>query len=266
MQYKITFDMGNKLELVSAIKKNVLPLMSQAVKAVAQQTAINWQQAVHEAKLWSGEKDKYANSITWQMTSDWSAVISTDYEHAQDIESGRPARDLKKMLDYSLKVRQSKTGSRYLYIPFRHNTPSSGAHALSMPTQVYNLAKTLTASMIVGMGSRKSGTGAMDVKTKGHLMVPQAQYSWGERLPAGLTGKMKPHHKTDIYAGMVRFNTSTSKAKSSAYITFRTMSDKSQGWIVPAQSGQWILKKVVEDMQPKAQLAFKMAIHKTMTS
>ena len=265
MQYKISFDMGNKFELISAIKKNVLPLMSQAVKAVAQQTAINWQQAVHESKLWSGEKDKYANSITWKMTSDWTAEISSDYQYAQDIESGRPARDLKKMLDYSLKVRQSKSGSRYLYIPFRHNTPSSSS-SLAMPTQIYELAKTLTSSMVIGMGSRKSGTGAMNPKTKGHLMVPQAQYKWGDRLPAGLSGKMKPHHKTDIYAGMVKFNTSTSKAKSSAYLTFRTMSEKSQGWIVPAQSGQWILKKVVEDMQPKAQLAFKMAIHQTMTS
>lgn len=260
--YKINFDLGSKLDLVTAINKQVFPLLNQAVKAVAAQTAANWQKAVYGAKLWQGEKDKYASSITWSMTNEWSAMVESDYEYAQDIETGRPARDLKKMLSYSLKVRQSKAGNRYLYIPFRHNTPGSSN---PMPTSVYALAKELTPSSVTGMGTRRSGTGASDVKTKKFLTVPQAKYNWGSRLPAGLTQKAKPHHATDLHAGMVRFDTSTpGGSKSSAFMTFRTMSEKSQGWIVPAQPGQYLVKKVVEEMQPKAVLAFKMAIQSTL--
>lgn len=263
LNYKITFALGNKLDLATAINKQVMPLLHQAVKAVAQQTAINWQKAVYGAKLWQGEKDKYAASITWSMTGDWSAVVETDYEQASQIETGRPARDLKKMLNYSLKVRQSKKGTRYLYIPFRHNTPGSNN---PMPDSVYALAKELTPSKVVGSGTRLSGTGAMDVKTKKFLTVPQAKYSWGGRLPAGMTQKAKPHHATDLHAGMVRFDTSTPNgAKSSAFLTFRTMSEKSTGWIVPAQPGQYLVKQVVEEMQPKATLAFKMAIQATLS-
>lgn len=263
LSYNITFDLGSKLDLVTAINKQVFPLLSQAVKAVAQQTAINWQKGVYEAKLWQGEKDAYASSITWSMTGDWSAVIESNYQHAEEIETGRPARDLKKMLSTSLKVRQSKNGTRFLYIPFRHNTPSASK---GMPEDIYAQAKSLAASAVVGMGKRVSGTGAMDIKTKKFLTVPQAKYHWGGRLPEGLAQKMKPHHKTDIYAGMVRFNTSAGGAKSSAYLTFRTMSEKSAGWIIPAQAGQYIVKKVVQEMQPKATMVFKMAIQSTLAA
>lgn len=263
LTYNISFDLGSKLDLVTAINKQVFPLLNQAVKAVAQQTAINWQQAVYGAKLWQGEKDAYASSITWSMTGDWSAVVETDYKYAEEIETGRPSRDLKRMLNTSLKVRQSKNGTRYLYIPFRHNNPSASK---GMPEHIYAQAKNLAASTIIGMGKRKSGLDAMDVKTKSYLTVPQAKYNWGERLPSGLAQKMKPHHKTDIYAGMVRFDTTTpnSSKKSSAYLTFRTMSEKSSGWIIPAQEGQYLVRKVVSEMQPKATLAFKMAIQATL--
>ena len=280
LNYKITFSLGNKLDLVTAINKQVMPLLHQAVKAVAQQTAINWQKAVYGAKLWQGEKDKYAASINWSMTGDWSAVVETDYDLASQIETGRPARDLKAMLDTSMKVRRSKGGSRFLIIPFRHNTPGSGSSA--MPTHIYDLAKSMAPSSVTGRNNRVSGQVSGNLKQRWEAvaasrnkrgagtgptkyLVNQSTYDWGGRLPAGLSQKVKPEHKTDIHAGMVRMDTSTpGGAKSSAYLTFRVMSDKSQGWIVPAQPGQYLAKQVADEMQPKATLAFKMAIQATL--
>lgn len=264
-QLSITFDLGTKLDITAMVNKQVFPLLNQAVAAIAQQTAIDWKKAVYNANLWSGEKDSYAQSISWRMTGDFKAEIEATYRYAQEIEDGRPARDLKRMLDTSLKVRQGKNGTRYLYIPFRHNTPGHGALAQQMPGDIFNLAKQLAPSAVTGQTKRRSGTGAMDIKTRKYLTVPQNVYGWGGRLPAGLAPKMKDSHKTDIYAGMYRFDTSTpGGGKSSAFLTFRTMSSKSQGWIIPAKPGQKIARGVTEKMQQKATAAFAEAINRTI--
>lgn len=260
INYSISVDLSSQLK--SEIYGQIFPMLTQAVRAVAQQTASNWQQAVFKAKLWSGEKDKYAQSISWSMTGQFSAVVEATYQYAEQIENGRPARDLKAMLGYSLKVRRSKDGNRYLYIPFRHNTPGS-SHA--MPDSVYAMAKVMTPSTITGLKSRESGTGAYNIQTKQKLMLPQNVYKWGDRLPSGMGQKIKPEHHSDPYAGMVRFNTSTpGGSKSSTYLTIRTMSEKSKGWIVPAQPGQKIAEGVTQDMQPKAKNAFSKAIAMTL--
>ncbi len=278
----ITFDLGTKLDMVQVVNKQVFPLLNQAVRAVTAQTAYNWTEAVYKAKLWSGEKDAYVKSISWKMTGDFSGEVQATYEHAEEIENGRPARDLKKMLNTSLKVRVTSKGTRFLYIPFRHNTPGNNAHANAMPQDIYSMAKNLEASMVVGQNLRVSGQvnpalrdrwekvassknsrGSMASSSK--FLVPQSAYKWGGRLPAGLSPKLQPHHKTDPHAGMVRFNSSTpGGANSSVYLTFRTMSEKSKGWIVPAQQGQKIAEKVVTDMQPKATQAFQQAIKLTL--
>ena len=72
--------------------------------------------------------------------------------------------------------------------------------------------------------------------------------------------KLKDHHKTDIYDSMVRFDTSTPKAKSSAYMTFRVMSDKSSGWIVPAKPGLYLAKNVANQLQPLLETAIGGAV------
>lgn len=259
MNLSITFDIGTKLDLMAVVDRQVFPLLAQAVNAVGKSTANNWQQAVYAAKLWSGEKDDYAKSISWKMTGDFSGEVEATYGYAKEIEDGRPAFDMKGMLATSSKVKMSKKGIRYLSIPFRHNTPSSGS-SNAMPSSVYDIAKILQASMVTGMGSRQSGQKGM-----GHLSVPQASYQWGGRLPAGLSEKYKPSHATDLHAGMVRFNaTSPSGAKSSVYLTFRTMSEKSKGWIKPAKDGLKLAEGVVNDIRPKANTAFEQAIIRTL--
>lgn len=285
LKYSITFDLGTKLDVLSIVNKQIFPLLHQAVSAVAQQTASNWQQQVYKAKLWSGEKDAYAQSIKWQMTGDFSAVVEATYKHAQEIETGRPPRDLKKMLDTSQKVRRTEKGKRFLVIPFRHNTPGYGAHAKPMPTSVHTLAKKMVKSSITGTGLRPAGqvtrlspkTGMhpsgrqtpflSNPKTKSATMVASRNYAWGDRITkAALKQAGLSKEDQRLFAGMVRMKTNTpSGAKSSAYMTFRIMMEGSKGWVVPAQPGQFIAKKVVDDMIPKAQAAFAAAIKLTLS-
>jgi hypothetical protein len=57
-------------------------------------------------------------------------------------------------------------------------------------------------------------------------------------------------------------NTSAGGATSSAFMTFRIMMEGQKGWVIPAQPGLYIAKKVQEEMQPKAEAAFAGAIKK----
>lgn len=273
-QYKVSVDLSGLLAANSAIAQAVFPLVGQAVRAVAEEGAYRWKDAVWKSKLWVGEKQPYVESIAWQMVGPMSAEITTSYKLASEIESGRPARDLKRMLQTSKKVRVvgpdgKHAGQKYLIIPFRHNTPGGqgvGAHAPQMPAHVYAQAKTLSPSSIVGGTLRVSGQAspalagrwgalASSRASRGAgpgastFLVHQNLYQWGDKLPSGLAGKSADHHRTDKYAGMVRFKTDAGKAKSSAYLTFRVMGEWSPGWIVPAKPGLNLAGKVAGGLQ-----------------
>lgn len=105
----------------------------------------------------------------------------------------------------------------------------------------------------------------MNIHTKHQFMVRKNSYKWGESLPAGLAPKLRPQHKTDIYAGMKRFDTSAGRAKSSAYITFRVMSEDSKGWIIPAKAGLYLAKNVADGLQSVAEQAFSGAIDRDLS-
>lgn len=271
ISYKVTFDLGSLLDISVAVNKKVFPLLNQAVRAVTQQIAANWQEEVHKAKLWQGERDQYAQSITWSMTGEFSGEVVASYKFAQEIETGRPQRDLKKMLDTSHKVRVSEKGKRFLVIPMRHNISKLKAAGL------YDIAKSLSESMVTGQSKRASGEVTrlsptkgmspakkqteylMNPKTKTQMMVTKNVYNWGQRLSSKDAGANK------WARGMVRMETSThSGANSSAYMTFRIMMEGQKGWIIPAQPGLFIAKKVQAEIQPKAEAAFAMAVKKQL--
>lgn len=286
IKYQITFSGAALAELSEGINAKLMPLLNKTVKAIAQQTVADWMTAVQEAKLWSVEKDAYAKSIKWEMTGDFSALVSTDYKYAGDIETGRPPRDLKKMLDTSLKVRRTEGGKRFLVIPMRHNTPKNTAHANAMPGAVHAMAKAMVPSRVLATGQRPSGevthlspkTGMhpsskqtpflSNPKTKQASMVASRKYAWGGRLTAAmLKDAGLTHTEAKRYAGMVKMDTTTpGGAKSSAYLTFRIMMDgQTNKWIVPAQPGQYLARNVAQAMQPKAEAAFKLAVQKTIS-
>ncbi|EGG9814438.1 hypothetical protein ID007_004299 [Salmonella enterica] len=267
---RISFKIASIADINAEVNKQIFSSVSKTVDAIGQKVAMRWVDQIDNARLWSVEKDAYRQSVSWQMTGPFKGVVSADYKYASDIETGRPARDLKRMLGTSLKVRRTTKGQRFLVIPFRHNTKS-------MPPALYAQAKGLEASRVTSMTQRRSGeitnlsprTGMTPAKvqtqflsnpkTRGPMMVNQAKYQWGGRLAAGYFGP-NPKGKTDIAAGMVRMDTSTGKAKSSAYLTFRVMSEKSSGWIVPPQPGMHLAQKAVDSVMPAVNDLFAAAV------
>lgn len=257
-QYDISIDLAPLAQALTLPQNVVATRVSQVVAATAQAVYERWVNAVTKAQgVWEGEKKDYVSSIRITGANAFESTVFSDYKNAWAIETGRPQRDLKKMLDTSLKVRVSAKGARYLYIPMRHNTPGHTAHAKAMPASIYDAAKQLGLSSVTGKGVRPSGTGAYDTSTKKQFLVPQNTYQWGGRLQPGLAPKIKPSHKTDPYAGMVRFTNSTG---GSSFLTFRTMSENSNGWLIPAKPGLFLARDIADEMRPLFEQAMIEAI------
>jgi|GEM_PF-2216704 len=92
-------------------------------------------------------------------------------------------------------------------------------------------------------------------------LVVRNRYDWQDRLEGIDYPKLKKQHKTNIYEGMVRFqanpnlnrlnfrsdkfnlvNQTDNETNYSSYMTFRIMSEKSQGWIHPGTNGMFIFR------------------------
>lgn len=248
MTFRINVDLGNVLAAVpAAINQGVMPNLSAAVYRVADRVSYRWKESIQAAKLWDGERKAYMASVVIKPSGPFAAVVESEYKFAQDIETGRPAYDLKRMLQTSTKTRMSKDGRKYLIIPFRHNAPGARAMPSAMPTEIHAAAKQMSASRVTGMTTRTSATG--------HV-VPQRIYQWGQKLdvPAGADGKRSK------YDGMYRFDTSTGKQNRSTYLTFRVMTEGSSGWVIPPRPGLHLVRKVVAEMAPKAEQAFQKAM------
>lgn len=266
MAYTVSF---NAASLIKGLSQQLDQAIGQAVQTVALTTQAAWQQTVLQTPgVWQPIKDRYAASIKVEYSAgNMGATIYSDDPMAMQIETGTPARDLKRMLDTSLKTRVAKSGKhagqRYMIIPFRHNTPGHTALGNAMPQAIYDHAKNMQKSSVTKLGFRSNQLGVMGISgaKKGKtLNVRSRSYKWGDRLPAGLAPKSKPHHATDLYAGMARFNTSSGKQNSSTYMTFRVMGEWSGGWIVPAKPGTYIVKAISEQAMEMLESEVKAAI------
>lgn len=204
-----------------------------AVERVSERLAQRWRDMVkHTPGIRPDERGKYVASIDWDFDGPMSAVVSSSFKNASQIEEGRPAYDMKQMLQTSVRTKISKDGKRYLTIPIQHNSPGSGVHAPDMPAAIYKHAVRLSLSQVTGSSMRANANGRP---------VPRSSYQWGGKLPAELTPRLQPHHKTDPYAGMVKMQKGNGQGQ---YLTFRTMSESSTGWIRKPQPGLFILRDV----------------------
>ncbi|WP_176058122.1 hypothetical protein [Paraburkholderia sp. BCC1876] len=272
LNFSLSFTLPNVPNLGAVMNKGNLPLLHKAVAATANATAVLWKERVATARLWNGEKQAYIASIKVRWLNDLHAEVYSDYPNAQPIEAGRPPVDLKRMLATSSKVRVSQKGNRFLVIPMLKSTPDMVAHGPAMPPSVYELAKDMEMSSVASnSGARQTGeltflspgSGMTPMANQPHSagVVPRMQYKWGGKVTnaamkaAGVSAKERK-----LYAGMVKMDASTPGAKSSVYLTFRTMSDKSAGWQIPARPGMNIAAKVASDMQPLAQAALSEAV------
>lgn len=254
------------------VDKSVFPKLAEAFDALVNAAHEKWVEYAHGKPLPSGlvihpRSGSYARSITVNRLSDFGAEVYSAIPYASAIEAGSPARDLHDLLQTSRKTRVTKDGKRYLIIPFRWGTPGTasnprvGFHDNVMPAEVHKRWLSGSygeSSRIIGHGVRISGSG--------HT-VRQRIYSWGGRvaqsdldaLGIGTDFKGKTY-KSHPMAGMVQMRRGGTGAKHTQYLTFRTMSEGSPGWLVPAIEGRWPARTVAEQIQPVAERVLKEAV------
>lgn len=153
------------------------------------------------------------------------------------IEHGWSGGDLTDALLSGRNARQGENGP-YNVVPFRHGSPTAGGRNFApMGSQHARLG------LMTQEESRRMGRGIHQAAkqlgaTTSHASTGTA---WGDRLPAGMSPKLKPHHATDIHAGMVRSEKTYRAKTESQFATFRTVSRASEGkWVHPGIEPQGI--------------------------
>jgi hypothetical protein len=125
-------------------------------------------------------------------------------------------------------TRISKDGNRYNVVPFRHGGPRSRGTSFQRVGAAYGPSG----------GSSRRGGGPLseaDARTLGRKVWRAAgkanktrkETGHGGRVAAGLAGKLKDHHKTDIFAGMSKASQTYAKTKGAHTMTFRAVSTRS---------------------------------------
>lgn len=239
------------------------PNLTAAVRGLAVEAQARWMDYANgkplpDGRVIQGRSGAYARSIRMVQNNEFSYTIDATAPHASAIEEGSPARDMKRMLSSSLKARVAKDGSRYLIIPFRFGTPGTTTFSRVMPDHIHEVAKQLRPSRVTGIRRVPNAIGAHDRHTRDPVMVTRRNYAYGGKLPEGLAGKSKPHHKTDPFAGMHRFD--NPGGGHSSFMTFRVMSEKSNGWIRPAVPGFWPARTVAQQLMSKIEPLLKEAL------
>ena len=174
-------------------------------------------------------------------------VIINDYNgnsfpNARSFEEGVPPFDLKKMLSTSKAVRMAKDGHRYVIIPFFHTKTQLTAAGID-----YNEVRNLNASFF-RRGSFPRGSIAHKENPRGtpHHYEPEG---WTENAltDMGNVGKRKASWKTSPFERLYRFQL---KNNDSEMVTFRTMSEKSDGWQHPGIRAMGIAQTAIEIVRP----------------
>lgn len=251
--FAIQIELGHLIPPDAPLSKEVFAHLAYAVNRISEAAQQKWQSYALGAPLPSGlaitpRSGTYARSIQTESEGDFRAVVFSNLAYASAIEEGIPARDLKAMLFTSNKTRLSKAGKRYLVIPMRWGTPGTVTFHNVMSQEAYDLWRggALRSSSIRGRYREPS------VNHPGRT-VNRFRYLWGSRLG----GTSHPHE-----AGMVRFAKQNAKGGGahSRYLTFRTLSESSDGWMVPPVPGKYPARTVAEQLSPLAEKAFQEAV------
>lgn len=158
---------------------------------------------------------------------------------------------------------RNKRGVGYIVIPFRHFTPatrtSSGrAMRNAMPQEIYERARRLGNERLRGLGD-------LYKQSKSYAYMTGANAALGRPVSAGLqrAHALAMQHeghpgytwRASKYEGLQRTLQVTSSGPGGTreygvYTTFRTLSEDSAGWYIPAQPGLHLAAQTAERIGP----------------
>ena len=239
-------DLDSILDEIEKMEKGSLPYTQEAVKAgteLVQRTwidyisghTVTYSGGIFVVRVVTGDYLRsIVNGLSYPALGDkLTGEVASLSPHGRIVEEGVKPFDMKQTHLSGSKVKVSKDGSKYITVPFRHQTPGSGVLANAMPKQTYEQAKRLAVSRRNNI-LKKWWSGR--------------SYAWGDRMPREMGGqKEKPHWTTGRFTGMIKM---TGKPHTS-YLTFRRLSEKSkpEAWQHPGVEARPVTQAVVENTQ-----------------
>lgn len=185
------------------------------------------------------------------------------------IEFGWAGGDMKVWLLAGPNAKETKKGVRYNTVPFRHGAPGGTERHFPTMGSAYEfhivgtgneaLRGIMDTARAVKLGQRVYAEASKLTATTSHSKTGT---KWGDRLEEGLAPLLRSHHKTDIYAGMVRETKVYRKKEQPQYKTFRRVSDNSDpaAWIHPGIEARHLFQDGAEYMQKAAAHIFQSAL------
>lgn len=151
--------------------------------------------------------------------------------------------------------RRAKDGHYYRAIPFRHQVPGTlGQGGGQVMGSAYQGHAAIADAAALGRSIHKHAQ-----KLGATTGMPGQATKWGDRLPAGLAPKLRAHHSTDIYAGMVKMAKAYKEVTQNQYMTFRMISEAvPEKWHHPGIESRHLAPRVqryIDGIAGKAALA-----------
>jgi len=216
-----------------------LIIFDAAIESLAKATHVEWQNLA-QTRLKSS-RSEYIRGINTTQRGEREWEISLNGWLPNAVEGGLNPFDMKPGLLGGKKAKIAKDGSKYTTIPFRHFRNSKSAERISkVPNYKTDLAKVLRAT---GLGKKTMvGTGKVGVA----------------KNTASLVAKLKPHHKTNIFEGLTKYQKMYGKKVGNQYMTFRRVSDKSDpvAWLHPGIRAANLLADVEMFARSEAEVIF----------
>jgi len=271
----MTVDIAGLTEISEGLKriKKSLPTVSLAVEQGAHLVMRRWKAYAAGSKIprapqehhIKNPKGGYSQSIRMRKLDNFSAIVYSESSVASKLEYGTgEAIDLKIYFAQSDKRRETEEGGWYLTIPFRTNVDKIKSVLKSagfkIPKgRVNKMFETMSKQTGVAeaksihptTGKQRTGNLIAEGKTRGKVRT----YKWGSKLRFSKVARQS-NKDLDKLNNMVRMQGVKDKAgrqTSSAYLTFRRASNKSDGWIIRDFPKKPIMGWAVKNSQKEVQ-------------
>jgi hypothetical protein len=236
MLIPIKINVAPLIQEYSLSHKQVEDMLDNVVKGVTARFAQKLEKVV-EQNLGS-TRTIFTNAIKVIDTGKLMGRVLIDYSQnklIKKIEEGSPAWDMKPALLASPKAKTTKSGSRYISVPFKWGNSEAVTMSNVMPEEIYEVAKTLKDRQYITFNSLPSDFQSLQSRDE----ITDS---------AGKTLFEKYTHKNSIFQGIQK--TTDSVTGQNTYNSFRRVSEKSNpsAWIHPGFKAQNFMDKALAQM------------------
>lgn len=258
--WTIEIDLGDMAKAERATDVDMAPLTA-AIRDAAEYVRQLWGSAVQGVLLPGMTRmvvndDYYEGLFTGdslRMITPLHGAVICLYQGIDRIEQGYGSFDMKPGLLNGPSSRPTRYGGRYNTVPFRHMTPEKGQigagrrpHGTTMPPDVYKIVKRDGRFLDpgdpergeqIGQRSKLAGQINLQALARGQDPPMRGNYTW----------------KYGLYHGMRKVSKTYARATQSQYLTWRTVSSKSDpsSWIHPGIGPNPLIQAVIDAARPQ---------------